>query len=169
MSDRFDDTEKAGLVGDDEHDIVEFSDDEGNTLLLEVMDYFFYNGDEYAVLMDADEEHEHHHDHEHHHHDHDHPHDHNHPHVHDEDEDEEDEENMYIMRVLNSINEDGEEMEEFVPVDDELLEQLVEVVKARFDDDDIIIDDDDDEEYDEDDDYDDDDDFEEDDDEPGVE
>ena len=31
-------------------DVVEFSDDEGNTLLLEVMDYFFYNGEEFAAL-----------------------------------------------------------------------------------------------------------------------
>ena len=27
-----------------ERDIVEFTDDNGNTLMLEVMDYFYYNG-----------------------------------------------------------------------------------------------------------------------------
>ena len=37
----------------DERDVVEFTDDAGNTLLLEVMDYFFYNGEEFAALCDA--------------------------------------------------------------------------------------------------------------------
>ena len=36
----------------EERDVVEFVDDEGNTLLLEVMDYFFYNGEEFAALCD---------------------------------------------------------------------------------------------------------------------
>ena len=40
----------------DERDIVVFTDDEGNDFELEVMDYFFYNGQEYAVLSDADAE-----------------------------------------------------------------------------------------------------------------
>ena len=38
----------------EERDIVVFTDDEGNDFELEVMDYFFYNGQEYAVLSDAD-------------------------------------------------------------------------------------------------------------------
>ena len=40
----------------EERDVVEFVDDEGNTLLLEVMDYFFYNGEEFAALCDAKED-----------------------------------------------------------------------------------------------------------------
>ena len=32
-----------------ERDILEFTDDEGHTLLLQVTDYFFYNGEEYAA------------------------------------------------------------------------------------------------------------------------
>ena len=39
-----------------EQDLVVFTDDEGNELTLEVLDYFFYNGDEYAVLTDVEEE-----------------------------------------------------------------------------------------------------------------
>ena len=39
----------------DERDIVVFTDDEGNDFELEVMDYFFYNGQEYAVLSDAED------------------------------------------------------------------------------------------------------------------
>ena len=107
----------------EERDIVEFSDEEGNTLLLEVMDYFFYNGEEFAVLCDADEEAcdchgegccEH--------------------------EECEHEHNLYIMKVVTVTDEDGEEMEEFVPPEESMLEQLIEVVQTRFseeDDDDI--------------------------------
>ena len=39
-----------------ERDILEFTDDEGHTLLLQVTDYFFYNGEEYAALRDAESE-----------------------------------------------------------------------------------------------------------------
>lgn len=113
----------------DERDIVEFSDEEGNTLLLEVMDYFFYNGEEFAVLCDADEEAcEHCHDHSHD------------DHCQDEDCDCEDEQSLYIMKVVSVTGDDGEEMEEFISPDESMLEQLIEVVQARFseeDDDDI--------------------------------
>ncbi|MEG0767686.1 MAG: DUF1292 domain-containing protein [Clostridia bacterium] len=121
-------------MDEEERDIVEFSDDTGNKLLLEVLDYFFYNGEEYAVLGDADEtcdcEHEeetcdcgcdceHEHDeacdcdcgcgHEH---------------------------SLYIMKVISSTSEDGEEMEEFIPVEDSMMDQLIEVVQTRFTEDD---------------------------------
>ena len=36
-----------------DRDIVEFTDDSVNTLMLEVMDYFYYNGQEFAALCDA--------------------------------------------------------------------------------------------------------------------
>lgn len=106
----------------DERDIVEFSDEEGNTLLLEVMDYFFYNGEEFAVLCDADEEAC--------------------DHCHDADceEDCQHEHSLYIMKVVTVTGEDGEEMEEFISPDESMLEQLIEVVQTRFseeDDDDI--------------------------------
>lgn len=95
----------------DERDIVEFSDEEGNTLLLEVMDYFFYNGEEYAVLCDADEE----------------------ALEEDQADFDDDQENMiYIMKVVSTTGEDGEEMEEFIPPEDSVLEQLIEVVQTRF-------------------------------------
>ena len=104
----------------DERDIVEFSDEDGNTLLLEVMDYFFYNGEEFAVLCDADEEAC--------------------EHCHGEDCDCEDERTLYIMKVVTVTGEDGEEMEEFISPEESMLEQLIEVVQARYseeDDDDI--------------------------------
>ncbi len=102
----------------DERDIVVFTDDEGNDFELEVMDYFFYNGQEYAVLSDADaeecgcEECEH-----------------------DADCDEEDceacaDQEVYIMKIVQM----DDDMEEFVPVeDDNLLEKLIAIVQRRFD------------------------------------
>lgn len=105
-------------------DLIEGVDEDGNNVLLEVVRYFFYNGDEYVVLGDAhdgccDCECEH--------------------CDHDEDEDEE-AVNLYIMKVVES-EEDGEEMESFVPVeDDDLLEKLIEVVQADFEADDELDD-----------------------------
>ena len=122
-------------------DLIEGVDEDGNNVLLEVVRYFFYNGEEYVVLGDA----------------------------HDgccdcgcehceeydrvgaimlerisklfDDEDEEEEAvNLYIMKVVES-EEDGEEMESFVPVeDDDLLEKLIEVVQADFEADDELDD-----------------------------
>lgn len=102
----------------DERDIVEFSDEEGNTLLLEVIDYFFYNGEEYAVLCDADEE------------------------AQEADLDDDEDQMIYIMKVVSTTSEDGEEMEEFIPPEDSLLDQLIEVVQTRFTEDDDDLEDD---------------------------
>lgn len=89
----------------EERDIVEFTDDQGNTLLLEVMDYFFYNGEEFAALCDAKEE--------------------------PADEDPDDAP-VYIMKINAFTDENGEEMEEFVPPEEELMEKLIQVVRTRF-------------------------------------
>ncbi len=99
-------------------DLIEGVDEDGNNVLLEVVRYFFYNGEEYVVLGEAHEgdcgceECEHcDHDHE---------------------DDEEEAVNLYIMKVVET-EEDGEEMEEFHPVEDEaLLEKLIEVVQQDF-------------------------------------
>lgn len=100
---------------ENEQDFIEGVDEDGNRVLLEVVRYFFYNGEEYVVLGDA----------------------------HDEDsdactcehcasQDGEDAVNLYIMKVVEG-EEDGEEIEEFIPVEDEdLLEKLIEVVQADF-------------------------------------
>ena len=90
-------------------DLIEGVDEDGNNILLEVVRYFFYNGEEYVVLGDAhvDEDES-------------------------EDSDEEEAVNLYIMKVVEK-EEDGEEIEEFLPVEDEdLLEKLIEVVQADF-------------------------------------
>ena len=44
------------------------------------------------------------------------------------------------MKVTESVDEDGEEIEEFEPVEQELMEQLIEVVKTNFDSDGDILD-----------------------------
>jgi hypothetical protein len=118
---------KGGVmpVDQDERDIVEFSDEDGNTLLLEVMDYFFYNGEEFAVLCDADEEAC--------------------EQCQGKECDCEDEQSLYIMKVITVTGEDGEEMEEFISPEESMLEQLIEVVQARFSDEDDDIADDEDE------------------------
>ena len=87
----------------EERDIVEFTDDAGNTLLLEVMDYFFYNGEEFAALCDAKEE-----------------------------DDESDEDGVYIMKINSFTDENGEEMEEFVSPEEALMDKLIQVVRTRF-------------------------------------
>ena len=89
----------------EERDVVEFTDDAGNTLLLEVMDYFFYNGEEFAALCDAKE---------------------------DPADDDPDDDPVYIMKINTFTDENGEEMEEFVPPDEELMEKLIKVVRTRF-------------------------------------
>lgn len=108
------------LYEDDQLDIVEGTDEEGNKILLQVMEYFFYNGEEYVVLGAAEENDEeeaceececeacgHEDGHEH-------------------------ETDLYIMKVLTSTDENGEEVEEFVPVEEDLMDKLIQVVQTNF-------------------------------------
>ncbi len=106
------------MYEDDQLDIVEGTDEEGNKILLQVMEYFFYNGEEYVVLGDAEESEEdceececeacgHEEGHEH-------------------------ETDLYIMKVITSTDESGEEVEEFVPVDEDLMDKLIQVVQTNF-------------------------------------
>ena len=111
----------------EELDIIEMTDDEGNTILMQVVDYFFYNGEEYVILTDS-------------------IHDDdcdceecNHEHEHDEqcaceseDIDETEEITCYIMKVIETTV-DGEEVEEFVPVEDQALEaKLIEIATTKL-------------------------------------
>lgn len=107
---------------EEERDIVVFTDDEGNDLELEVLDYIFYNGEEYAVLSDVEDEdecgceecaHEH-------------------EHAEGEECDCCEEQSLYIMKVVQM----DDDMEEFVPVeDDAVMEQLINIVQQRFEED----------------------------------
>lgn len=84
----------------DERDLVVFEDGEGNELTMEVLDYFFYEGKEYAILTEY---------------------------VEDDDEGEEhNERDAYVMQVVPV----GEDEEEFIPVEDALAEKLIELVES---------------------------------------
>lgn len=91
---------------EDRLDIVEGMDEDGNRLLLTVEKYFFYNGDEYVLLREVAEE--------------DRPR-------------EADRQTLYVMRVAVIVDEDGEEIEDFEPVDEELAQRLIPVIRERFD------------------------------------
>ena len=95
---------------DEELDLVVFEDDEGNEITMEVLDYFFYEGKEYALLAEVDEDGE----------------------CGCDECDEEHQRDAYIMEVVDI----GADQEEFVPVAEELADKLVEIVQnGLFEDD----------------------------------
>lgn len=87
-------------MSENELDIIELENDEGEKICLSVERYFFYNGDEYVLLSDDCGQGL-----------------------------AEDEISRYIMRVQPLPQEDGEDMEEFVPVDDQLMDKLLDVIE----------------------------------------
>ena len=105
----------------DERDIVVFTDDEGNDIELEYVDALEHNGTTYMAFFPVveedseDEENE------------------ECAHDHDECDDEEcgcGDQEVYIMKIEQM----DDDMEEFVPVeDDALLEKLIAIVQRRFD------------------------------------
>lgn len=95
------------MANQEDPDIIELEGDDGEVLRLLVERYFFYNGDEYVLLSDEI------------------------------DLPEGEEVSRYVMKVQPVEGEEGDEdMEEFVPVDEDLMEQLIQVVEATFDDED---------------------------------
>ena len=100
-----DDFENNSMEGM-EPDTIIFEDEDGQEYEFIVRDYFFYNGDEYALLTEVGQE-----------------------------EDEGDEE-CIICKVEAVTGEDGEEDEEFVLVEDEeLAGKLIEIANTRIADD----------------------------------
>ena len=91
------------MANQEEWDIIELEGDDGEPIRLCVERYFFYNGDEYVLLSDAC------------------------------DVEDEDEISRYVMKVQPMEGEGNEDMEEFVPVDEDLMEQLIEVAQAVYD------------------------------------
>lgn len=95
---------------EEERDIVVFTDDNGNEIEMDVIDYFEHDGQEYAVLMDLDA-------------------------LPEECEcgskececECESEQDVYIMKVVV----DGD-TEEFVPADEDLMDTLSEIVEKRL-------------------------------------
>lgn len=93
------------MANDEELDIIELEGDDGEQIRLCVERYFFYNGDEYVLLSDKC------------------------------DLPEGEEPSHYVMKVQPLEGEGEKDMEEFVPVDEDLMEQLVQVAESVFDDD----------------------------------
>ena len=91
------------MANQEDWDIIELEGDDGEPIRLCVERYFFYNGDEYVLLSDAC------------------------------DVEDEDEVSRYVMKVQPMEGEGNEDMEEFVPVDEDLMDQLVEVAEAIYD------------------------------------
>ena len=91
---------------EEERDMVTFSDDDGNEFELEIIDYFDFEDQEYAVLLDPEEDCEC---------------------EADEDCECEIEREIYIMKVVP----DGE-YEEFLPADEDKMDALAEIVEQRL-------------------------------------
>ena len=92
-----------------EEDIIEMTDEDGNVTLFHIVDYFFYNGEEYAILTDSNDE--------------------------DAAEADADDEGIacYVMKIVATTDESGEELEEFVPVEDQALEaKLMEIASMKL-------------------------------------
>ena len=93
-----------------EPDLIEITDEDGNVYVMEIVDYFFYNGQEYAIVADYDEE--------------------------DEAEAYEGSVDCFVMQVNTITDENGEELDEFVPIEDPDLEnRLIAVAHKRMNDD----------------------------------
>lgn len=98
----------ADSTDDFAEDMIEMTDEEGNTTLFKILDYFFYNGEEYAILTDSI----------------------------DEGASEADRVDCYVMKIVPTTDESGEELEEFVPVEDQKLEaKLMEIATLKLNDD----------------------------------
>ena len=89
---------------EEERDMVTFSDDDGDEFELEVIDYFDFEEQEYAVLLDPEEDCDC-----------------------EDDDDCECEREVYIMKVVA----DGE-YEEFLPADEDKMDALAEIVEQRL-------------------------------------
>ena len=83
---------------DEERDFVVFTDEDGNEFELDVITYFDYKDNEYAILADLNAE------------------------CDCEDENCEEDNGLYIMRII--VNEE-ENTEEFVPPEDDEMEELI--------------------------------------------
>jgi Protein of unknown function (DUF1292). len=89
---------------ENERDILLFTDEDGQEVEMEVLDYFVHDGEEYALLSPIDDE--------------EHP-----------DDCDCGCGELYIMKVV--VNGDTEE---FVPVDEDKMEELMETVEALYED-----------------------------------
>ena len=105
---------------DEERDLVVFEDDDGNELTMEVIDYLYYEGEEYALITEYRED----------------------------DECEgcdasgcnncDNQREAFVMQVLPIKGYD--ENEEFVPIDEALGEKLIELFQNGYEEDEFVDD-----------------------------
>lgn len=89
---------------DMQEDYILGEDEDGNEVQLKLVHTFFYQGEEYGVLTDATEE-----------------------------DEEEDEIGCFIMKIVPAKDEDGEEYEDFLPIEDEALEEkLMDIANTQL-------------------------------------
>lgn len=85
-------------------DIVSVSDESGRDLLMRVERYFYYNGQEYVHLRLME----------------------------DEQNGDAGEDRDYVMRVDISHDEEGEEIEDFVPLEREQMDRLIQSILINY-------------------------------------
>ena len=90
----------------DRLDIIEVSDESGDPMFLKVERYFYYNGEEYVLLRQVDSQ--------------------------TDEAQGQGDERLYVMAVSVSLDDDGEELEEFEPIEPELMEALIKTVQITF-------------------------------------
>ena len=92
-----------------ERDLIELTDEDGNTDTFEILDYFFYNGQEYALVGEYVEE---------------------------PDPENPEDIGCFVMKVDTVTDENGEELDEFNPIEDDALEErLFEIATTRLEED----------------------------------
>ena len=102
MNEKFNNNEEMGEM---DEDLIVFEDEDGNEITFVIEDYFFYNGDEYAILTEYDTE----------------------------TDNVKSEEGSIVCRIEPVEGENGEEDEEFIPIEDEdLAQKLIEVANAQL-------------------------------------
>lgn len=89
----------------DRLDIVEIIDEDGGEHFLQVEKYFYYNGEEYVLLREVQD---------------------------DAGTPEQGDARLRVMRVEVTEDQDGEEVEDFVPVEDQFETALIQSVSIHY-------------------------------------
>ena len=98
------------MEGMEDDDLVIFETEDGEEMTFGIEDYFFYNGEEYALLADVNA---------------------------DSEEDDEEGISCIVCKVTTEEDENGEEQDVFTPVEDEdLAEKLFQIAMTKIEEDD---------------------------------
>ncbi|MHC1786766.1 MAG: hypothetical protein AB9880_06875 [Christensenellales bacterium] len=86
-------------------DIIEASDEAGDTRFLKVEKYFYFNGEEYVLLQEV---------------------------ANVEGDAAQGEAHQHVMRVQLSQDEAGEEMEDLLPIEEGLMQRLIQTIQINY-------------------------------------